>query len=100
MKELKVWCDSTTLDNYVNKNMIPRGLRIKKTPTSTYNEDFTTKWNLILSDCSIKLMQLIISPENVVLNEVRSEIKELQQNIMPYADTQAFIDMDTKHQHC
>lgn len=96
VKELKVWYDLTTLENYVDKNMIPRGRRIRKIPSTVNDDDFTAKWNSILTNCSIKLIQLIISQEATVFNDVRSEIKDIQKNIIPFAEMELFIDMDNK----
>lgn len=95
-KETKTWWDSSTLQQYLEKDMVPRGLRIKKHPTTLYGDDFADKWNCVLSDCSKKLMELIISFESAALTDIRKEIKILQAEVTPFAHYEAFLQMDTK----
>lgn len=79
--ELRVWWDANTLKMYIDRDMIPRGLRLKKAPTMIYTPDFLTEWNQILSKCSSDLIKLIISHEDVKLVEIRNEIQVLQQTM-------------------
>lgn len=76
--------DSTTLRSYVTKSMIPRGLRLKKAPTAKYTEEFTNKWNAILSDCSLKLMRLIIEQEELILKDIAEEIQITVTSLTPF----------------
>lgn len=62
-----VWWDLTGLKQYVGKDMIPRGLRIKKFPSTLYSEEFTLQRNNILTKCSVELMELIIQQEESLL---------------------------------
>lgn len=96
IKELKTLWDLTTLERYLQKYMIPRGLRLRKLPTFIYDSDFLTKWNLILSDCSKSLMSLIVPQESQLLSDLRVEIKQVQDNVALYAGSKAFIQMDNK----
>lgn len=96
VKETKTWWDLSTLQQYLDKDMVPRGLRIKKHPTTLYGDEFVEKWNSILTSCSKKLMELIISFENTALSEIRNEIKTLQGEIVPLAECVTFKEMDTK----
>lgn len=50
-KELKVGWNHATLNTYLEKRMIPRGLLLKKNTTATYPPEFHTEWNDILSKC-------------------------------------------------
>lgn len=59
--ELKTWWDHNSLKMYLEKNMIPRGLHLRKTPTTIYSDLFVAKWNDILSVCSLSLMELIVT---------------------------------------
>lgn len=61
--QLSTCWTATTLEQYVEKSMIPRGLRIKKNPTFQADESFNKKWNDTLSDCSLKLIKLLIEHE-------------------------------------
>ncbi|OCT78050.1 hypothetical protein XELAEV_18029147mg [Xenopus laevis] len=64
LKEIKLWWEIASFEKYITLNMIPRGLRIKKYPTSrTSNIELMNNWNSILSDCSPRLMNLIVETE-------------------------------------
>lgn len=80
------------LEIYIRKNMIPHGLRICKTPKSAYGDDFMQQWNTILSDCSVKWMQLILTQESTIC----VEIKQLQIDVAAYTHLKAFKDLDLK----
>lgn len=64
--------------------MVPRGLRIKKIPTPLFDDTFVSKWNDILTDTSIRLMQLIVSYEEEALVKIQSDIKETQASLQQY----------------
>lgn len=80
-KEQKVWWNHTTLNSYVESQIIPRGLRLRKNTTSMYTPDFQTQWNDILSTCSFQLISLIIKQEDIRLQEFKSQISVLQQDL-------------------
>lgn len=82
-KELKLWWDTTTLNAYIDKKMIPRGLRIKKVATGIQTADFTKKWEDTLSECSLKLMLLIVEHEQEQLKTLEQEILTLNKDIEP-----------------
>lgn len=94
-KELKLWWDMTTLNAYIEKEMIPRGLRIKKAVTSSQPPEFTVKWNTILSECSQKLMHLIVESEKTQLKQMEKEIADINKDIVPF---QHLSDYDTTNQ--
>lgn len=60
--------------------MILRGLCIKKNPTFPTNENFTNKWNEILTNCLLKLMQLLITHDQERLQEIDNNIDTLQKS--------------------
>ncbi|OCT97461.1 hypothetical protein XELAEV_18009685mg [Xenopus laevis] len=62
--------------------MIPRGLRIKKIPTFVGNDDeFVTKWNSILTDCSIRLMTLILEQKQSTYTTIKQDLTQLQTDL-------------------
>lgn len=79
--QLRTWWNATTLEEYANKAMIPRGLRIKKNPTFQTTEDFTRRCNETLSECSLKLIKLLIEHEQAKLQTVSEKIAYLQETI-------------------
>lgn len=48
------------------KTIIPRHLCIKNAPNTVFNEQFQTESNVILSGCSIRLMNLHMNSRSVV----------------------------------
>lgn len=79
--ELKTWWDANSLRTYLERKIIPRGLRIKKIPTSTFSPEFITTWNSILSECSFELIQLIIQHEEIKLTDLEEKIKDLETTV-------------------
>lgn len=78
------------LKNVHRKYMIPRGLRLKKTPTTVYTDTFMCKWNEILSTCSLSLMDLIVTHEMTKLQSLETEIIKIQENVNVFADKDIF----------
>ncbi|XP_075187606.1 uncharacterized protein LOC142258938 [Anomaloglossus baeobatrachus] len=76
--------------------MVPRGLRIRKTPTFIFNEDFHTEWNRILTTCSIELMNLIIREEEKKIKTLDVQIKEIQSYLNDNYDATDFQKLNEK----
>lgn len=94
-KEMRVWWDATMLKSYVEKSMIPRGLRINKkkkkdTYTAQYVETFMSDWNATLLECSAKLMKLIIQQEKITLTELKVEIQAAKDLLVPLTNTSEY----------
>lgn len=70
--EMRTSWDANTLRMYTDRDMIPRGLRLKKIPTTIYSTEFTKEWNQILSKCSGDLIKLIIRYEDTKLIEIKN----------------------------
>lgn len=96
LREAKTWWDLSSLRTYIEKRMIPRGLRMKKIPTTQFDNDFTTKWNNILTDCSINLMELIVSKEEEAMIQIRNDIKATQSSLQQYLGLPEMQEWDTK----
>lgn len=56
-KELHTWWDYTTLNSYLEKKMIPCGLRIKKWQPPFSQMIFQQEWDNILTSCSTDLIK-------------------------------------------
>ncbi|XP_075208113.1 uncharacterized protein LOC142313011 [Anomaloglossus baeobatrachus] len=93
---LKTWWDSKTLSAYLEHNMLPRGLRIKKRPTTVYDEDFIKSWDQILSNCSIKLIELILTYEQKKMDSLENSIKEIESNLQTHVQSSAFLASQQK----
>ncbi|XP_056393166.1 uncharacterized protein LOC130285592 isoform X1 [Hyla sarda] len=94
--QLKTWWDATTLSQYLEKNMIPRGLRIRKKCTTSYDEDFTNRWNDALSRCSLELMSLIIEKEELKLADLEQSINKILVSIEPFKQSTDFEALQSK----
>ncbi|OCT85572.1 hypothetical protein XELAEV_18023741mg [Xenopus laevis] len=59
--------------------MIPRGLRIKKFPTSlSEDKEFMAKLITLLTECSLKLMGLIVEKKSEMPIELKKELDSLR----------------------
>ncbi|XP_056387361.1 uncharacterized protein LOC130282757 [Hyla sarda] len=84
IKETKVWWDHKTLTTYLNKNMVPRGLRLKKRPVKVYSQTFLAKWDWALLDCSAKLMKYIVEEEETELADLQKEMENLKTSLTEF----------------
>ncbi|OCT57153.1 hypothetical protein XELAEV_18003898mg [Xenopus laevis] len=85
IKEMRLWWDISTLENYLKVGRIPRGLRIRKFPAfSDISKDFVEAWNSTLSACSSRLMELIIDFHTKKHSLIQSDIKEVQLELLKY----------------
>ncbi|OCT84824.1 hypothetical protein XELAEV_18022981mg, partial [Xenopus laevis] len=92
-KELYIWWEIASLEKYVTSQMIPRGLRIKKFPSFMERDEiFMGSWNKILSDCSLRLMELMIEYKTKIHLDVKGELKMIEKDIEQYR-TQARFDI-------
>ncbi|OCT97272.1 hypothetical protein XELAEV_18009496mg [Xenopus laevis] len=84
-KELHIWWEIASLEKYVTSQMIPRGLCIKKFPSYMHRDEvFMISWNKILSDCSFRLMELMIEHKTKVHRDVKIELKMIEKDIEQY----------------
>lgn len=81
MSENKLWWDAKMLKKYRAENMIPRGLRIKKQPTTLYDMEFQLEWNNNLSQFSFTLMDMIIKKEEQQLVALRKDIESKEKEL-------------------
>ncbi|XP_056374544.1 uncharacterized protein LOC130272703 [Hyla sarda] len=93
---MKLWWDYKALSTYLDKNMVPRGLRLKKRPTRVFSSAFQNKWDLALLDCSKKIIGYIVEEEEMELNSLQAEIQQLQTSLEPYRDSEDYEKMNEK----
>ncbi|XP_073412599.1 uncharacterized protein [Dendrobates tinctorius] len=84
-KKIKTWWNHNSLNVYLEKEMIPRGLRLRKKATAHFSEEFQRKWENILSTCSLKLIQLIIQEEEAHLASIQTDIKALKNDLAKFS---------------
>lgn len=81
-KDTKLHLHAITLSDYWREGRIPRGLRIKKFPSSGFgNDDFRQKWEAILNKCSSDLMLLIIEEAKKQKELLQADIAEIKSKI-------------------
>lgn len=94
LREMRIWWDLSTLKKYMEKNMVPRGLRIRKFPSTACTEEFKLRWEQVLTDCSLNLMKVIVSQEESMLQETKEMIVTLQNTVKEYSDLDSFNSLD------
>lgn len=93
LNESRIWWDQNTLQTYLERRIVPRGLRLKKVPTFVYSEDFLSKWNELLSDCSLKIIELIVQAEKMRLIEIEKEIADLKIEVQQHLEQKQYEDL-------
>ncbi|XP_073418347.1 uncharacterized protein [Dendrobates tinctorius] len=79
IKQSKIWWNKIFLEKYISSKMIPRGLRVRVTPTFPVEDDvFIKKWEDACNSCSFTLMQLLVNYNNSSIGELDKLIDELQ----------------------
>lgn len=94
-RESRTWWDLKALEKYLENNMIPRGLRLEKNPTTTYDGDFVKEWQEILSQASLKLIKLIIRHEKIKIDDLGKQILDTKMELEQYKldrDYQSLMD--------
>ncbi|OCT97489.1 hypothetical protein XELAEV_18009716mg [Xenopus laevis] len=95
IKETRLWWDVATLEKYMELKILPRGLRIKKFPTfPVEDENFTLQWNETLSNCSFKLIDMLIDYKKAQLFEVKKEVSEQQDKIEQSKGVEGFAKFE------
>ncbi|KAM4048232.1 uncharacterized protein ACNLHF_011142 [Anomaloglossus baeobatrachus] len=78
-KRLRIWWGKATLEKYLSKNLIPRGLRVRILPSFPVEDlDFRTKWEQVCDTCSKDLIRLLIEINQSSLVSVEKEIENNQ----------------------
>ncbi|XP_053571730.1 protein fantom [Bombina bombina] len=79
IREIKLQWDIWSMNKYIELCIVPRGLRINKYPTfDTNDSEFIKAWNMILTECSVRLMLLLCEYKTKMLSCVRENICEIQ----------------------
>ncbi|XP_077137865.1 uncharacterized protein LOC143804003 [Ranitomeya variabilis] len=76
-RKTRLWWNRSSLENYVDKKIIPRGLRIQLYPTYDLGElELTKRWISVASKCSFEFMDILIAKNTLSLSEVDRELEE------------------------
>ncbi|XP_071999215.1 uncharacterized protein [Engystomops pustulosus] len=81
-RRTKMWWNKISLETYIQRNLIPRGLRIQIFPSYGLDDAlFTTKWEEICTRSSLSLMQVIIDHNTKQMENLDTEISNVQLQI-------------------
>lgn len=81
-KRIKIWWNKAFLEKYLQRSLIPRGLRIQVFPSFPIDdENFTTKWEEACTCGSFKFMELLIGHNKKSLEALDVEIEVLQKSL-------------------
>ena len=58
----------------IEEGLTPTGLKLQKKPAFPISEDFSIKWNKVLSDADGKLVRLLLSESDKVIRKLEAEI--------------------------
>ncbi|XP_075446463.1 uncharacterized protein LOC142489480 [Ascaphus truei] len=93
--DTRIYWDLIFLENYLLLKRIPRGLRVKKSPTFGFiNQDFEREWKMILNDCSSKLISLIVKAKSKEKLDLEKEIKLSQKHLAKFSKMEGFRALD------
>ncbi|XP_069618219.1 uncharacterized protein [Ranitomeya imitator] len=101
-KRMKTWWNSKTLEQYLQRRFIPRGLRVQVFPSFVV-EDLTIvkKWEEACQSCSKTFLELLISLDQKKLEVIESQIRIIQDKLkekMSIVELTAFeVDLDKSH---
>lgn len=83
------------LEKYISESIVPFGLRIQLFPHfNEISSEFKKRWEATLTECSLKLMQLLINEYNDQLVKIDCEIQELWKKSSMFSSTNEFKEQD------
>lgn len=81
-RRMRTWWNKATLENYLTKNLIPRGLRIQVFPSFPIEDQlFRTRWEEACGNCSKIMMELLIGLNKKELESMEKEIESIQNKL-------------------
>ncbi|XP_073437065.1 uncharacterized protein [Dendrobates tinctorius] len=76
-KRIRFWWNRAFLENYIERQLIPRGLRVHVTPSFIVSDqEFISNWESVCNDTSKKLMELLIKLNINSLAEIDKSLEE------------------------
>ncbi|XP_077112960.1 uncharacterized protein LOC143768157 [Ranitomeya variabilis] len=81
-RKTKLWWNKTTLENYLEKKIVPRGLRIQLYPTYELgNKELIARWISAASRCSLEFIQILIENNTSSLLELDNELESISKTL-------------------
>ncbi|XP_075188782.1 uncharacterized protein LOC142279151 [Anomaloglossus baeobatrachus] len=86
-KRMKLWWNRAFLTKYLERDMVPRGLRIKVFPSfAIEDEEFRSKWETLAQTCSKGFLTLLCDHNSSSLTLIESELETLDKTITEKCD--------------
>ncbi|OCT82175.1 hypothetical protein XELAEV_18024687mg [Xenopus laevis] len=99
LKELRTWWEISRFEKYIQLQMLPTGLHIKKFPTYlTVNVTFMESWIQVLTDCSLKLMDLPIIEKKSAHESLEANLKIVKSDLLETMEKPEFDSLNKKLQ--
>ncbi|XP_056407263.1 uncharacterized protein LOC130298356 [Hyla sarda] len=81
-RQMKTWWNRASLENYLHKHLIPRGLRVQIFPSFGLDQEvYVKKWEEACNTCSRTLMMIIMEHNTQVLMELGIQIEKTETDI-------------------
>ncbi|XP_073423441.1 uncharacterized protein [Dendrobates tinctorius] len=94
-KRTRLWWNMRFLENYITKQLIPRGLRIKIIPSYPVDdENFIKTWEELCNDTSRKFMEMLIDSNKKTLIELDRHLDELLKQAKSDLSAEQFQEMN------
>ncbi|XP_069616233.1 uncharacterized protein [Ranitomeya imitator] len=78
-KKTRLWWTKTALENYVEHEIVPRGLRVQLFPTfELKDEKLIKRWSSAASACSLEFLRIIIDSNTQAISEIENELDKLE----------------------
>ncbi|XP_069614940.1 uncharacterized protein [Ranitomeya imitator] len=82
-KKTRLWWNRATLENYMDKQIIPRGLRVQLYPSFELEDDVLIKrWTSAATTCSLDFIQIIIDKNTMSLQTIDSQIEDYEKQLV------------------
>ncbi|XP_069582751.1 uncharacterized protein [Ranitomeya imitator] len=94
-KRTKSWWNKSSLEQYVQRNLIPRGLRIQVFPSfSLDDEALLKKWEDACNTCSRTFMEILIEIDKRTVDRLEVDIKSIQEKIQKNLSVEQLTNFD------
>ncbi|XP_073416536.1 uncharacterized protein [Dendrobates tinctorius] len=91
----RLWWNKTFLENYIIKQIIPRGLRIKVIPSYPVDDEtFIKNWEELCNNTSKRFMEMLIESNNKTLVDLDNKLHDLLKQAKSELSVEHFQEMN------
>ncbi|XP_073406482.1 uncharacterized protein [Dendrobates tinctorius] len=96
-KRMRTWWNRAFLNKYLEKGLIPRGLRVQVFPSFEVDDlTFRQKWEDLATTCSRGFMELLVSNNQTTLENLDKDIVELQNQLKQDLSNEGLVKFNTE----